>query len=185
MEDILAIVVVLAMVGVFWYILNKILTSRKEKKELEQKRLDEVRQRVDAATDRFYARRAEQAVKNTPPAPKPVVNEATSTRTYYAPSSTQSVNSYDSSSNLLSDIADIAMIANTIHHWNDNERRSEPEREERSVGVTKTESSWGFDSEDSRKSISSSMDTSSSWFSSSDDSSSSWSSSDSGPSSDW
>jgi hypothetical protein len=101
----------------------------------------------------------------------------------YAPSPTQSV---QSSRSLLDDAADIAMIANTIHHWNDNSR-SEPVREERSVGVSKSESSWGFDDSDSRKSISSSMDTSSSYSSSSSDSSSSWSSSDSSSSvsSDW
>lgn len=51
--------------------------------------------------------------------------------------------------------------------------------EERSVGVSSRESSWGFDDNDSRSSISSSMDTSSSW------SSSDFGSSDSGPSSDW
>ena len=47
---------------------------------------------------------------------------------------------------------------------------------ERSVGVSKTESSWGFDDPDSRKSISDSMNTSSS---------SDFGGSDSGPSSDW
>ena len=96
-------------------------------------------------------------------------------------------------SNLLSDIADIATIVNTVHHWNDHKphvsNTDSPidfPREERSVGVTTSESSWGFDDSDSRKSISSSMDTSSSWSSSSSDSSSSWSSSsDSSPSSDW
>ena len=108
----------------------------------------------------------------------------------YTPSPTQSVQS----SSFLSDAADIAMIANTIQHWNDNKpHRSNTDnpidfpKEERSVGVSKSESSWGFDDSDSRKSISSSMDTSSSYSSSSSDSSSSWSSSDSSSSvsSDW
>lgn len=95
------------------------------------------------------------------------------------------------SSSLLSDIADVAMIVNTVHHWNDHTpHRSNTDnavdfpKEERSVGITTKESSWGFDDSDSRKSISSSMDTSSSW-SSSSSSSSDFSSSDSGPSSDW
>lgn len=56
--------------------------------------------------------------------------------------------------------------------------------EERSVGVSKSESSWGWDDSSSRKAV---EDTFSSSWSSSDSSSSSdsWSSSDSGPSSDW
>ena len=108
----------------------------------------------------------------------------------HAQSPTQAVQS----SSFLSDAADIAMIANTIHHWNDNTpHRSNTDnpidfpKEERSVGVSKSESSWGFDDSDSRKSISSSMDTSSSYSSSSSESSSSWSSSDSSSSvsSDW
>jgi hypothetical protein len=182
MEDILAIVAVLAMVGVFWFALNKLIVWRTEKKEAEEKRLDEIRKQAEDARTRMRNRRMEQAVKNIPTAPKPAVRVSEPIKPSYAPSSTQSVSSYDSSSNLLSDIADIAMIANTIHHWNDNSR-SETPREERSVGVTRTESSWGFDDSDSRKSISSSMDTSS--WSDSSSSSDSWSSSDSGPSSDW
>lgn len=55
--------------------------------------------------------------------------------------------------------------------------------EERSAGVTKSESSWGWDDSDSRKAADDTF-SSSSW-SSSDSSSDSWSSSDSGPSSDW
>lgn len=55
---------------------------------------------------------------------------------------------------------------------------------ERSVGVSKSESSWGWEDSSSRKAV---EDTFSSSWSSSDSSSSSdsWSSSDSGPSSDW
>ncbi len=49
--------------------------------------------------------------------------------------------------------------------------------EQRSVGISKSESSWGFDDSDSRKSISDTFSSSSS--------DSSWSSSDSSPSSDW
>lgn len=99
-----------------------------------------------------------------------------------------------SDSNLLSDLADVAMIVNTIHHWNGTPHMSNTNnpidfpKEERSVGVTTKESSWGFDDSDSRKSISSSMDTSPSYSSSSSSSSDSWSSSDSSSSSvssDW
>jgi len=54
---------------------------------------------------------------------------------------------------------------------------------ERSVGVTKSESSWGWDDSSSRKAVEDTF-SSSSW-SSSDSSSDSWSSSDSSPSSDW
>lgn len=75
------------------------------------------------------------------------------------------------------------LVGATLNTIMSGSGRSSEATEERSVGVSKSESSWGFDDADSRSSISSSMDTSSSWGSSS--SSDSWSSSDSGPSSDW
>ena len=187
MENILAILVVLAMVGIFWYTLTKIIHYRQEQKRLKEETEARIaRLNQEAAEQRKILREDAKKAREylstrSTPAPKKVVDAP---KPSYAPSSTQSIRSYDnSSSDTLSDLANLAIIANTVHHWNDSSR-SEPVREERSVSVSKTESSWGFDDSDSRKSISSSMDTSSSWSSSSSDSYSS-SSSDSGPSSDW
>lgn len=187
MEDILAIVAVLALVGVFWYTLHKLLAWRKEKVEAEELRREEISKRLREIEREQAAKHAARRLANTSSVPKETKKvTAEPAKPTYAPSPTQSMDAYQSSRSGLDDLADIAIIANTMRHWNDNSR-SEPVREERSVGVTKTESSWGFDDSDSRKSISSSMDTdtSSSWFSSSSSSDSSWSSSDSGPSSDW
>jgi hypothetical protein len=84
--------------------------------------------------------------------------------------------------NFLSDVVTAVAINSLLSntHKSGGSNPIDFPREERSVGVSKSESSWGFDDSDSRKSISSSMDTSSSsdsWGSSSSDSS--------GPSSDW
>jgi hypothetical protein len=178
MEDILAVVVVLALVVAFTFGLKAIIRGIAEKKA-EQKRKQEESDKFweaeRARTKKIAQERtlARMASTNTPPTKKREFVKREETYTPVVQSSSRS---------LLDDAADIALIANTIHHWNDNSR-SEPVREERSVGVSKSESSWGFDDSDSRKSASESL-SSSSW--SSSDSSSSWSSSsDSGPSSDW
>lgn len=207
MEDIIAIVTILVAVVAGGLAIRAFLRNIKKREEAEKRAEEERRRAVDAYWEKRHAkdleaRQKERAAVRTASVhskltePKLVPTSGVSTpkevkvvtsgsgRTTYLNSPTQEVQSYNSRS-VLDDVADIAMIANTIHHWNDNERRSEPEpvREERSVGVSKTESSWGFDDDDSRKSVSSSF--SSSWSSSDSDSSSSWSSSDSGPSSDW
>ena len=187
MDDILAIVLFFVACSITGLFIRSMLKSHKLKVELAEIERKEAEARASASRAHSLA----SAIANAPPRKKrtfvkredsTVPPRGKETTVTYAPSPTQSVQS----SNILSDIADVAMIANTIHHWNDNSR-SEPVREERSVGVSKSESSWGFDDSDSRKSISSSMDTSSSYSSSSSDSSSSWSSSDSSSSvsSDW
>lgn len=150
--------------------------------------LDYMRQHnlITASQEKEALRKKRTFVKRNESTVPPRGKETTVT---YAPSPTQSVQS----SSFLSDAADIAMIASTIHHWNDNTPTSRKSvdipTEDRSVGVTTKESSWGFDDSDSRKSISSSMDTSPSYSSSSSSSSSdSWSSSSdssSSVSSDW
>lgn len=172
MEDILAIALVLVVVGIFVFVVKRILKSRQQKAEQIAQREELMRQYKEEAKQRASAR-LNAAVSNTPPKKRTFVKREEPAPTY-VPSATQSVQS----SSFLSDAADIAMIAHTIHHWNDNSR-SETVREERSVGVTKSESSWGFDDSDSRKSVSDTFGSSSS--------SDSWSSSssDSGPSSDW
>jgi hypothetical protein len=157
--------------------------ARKERQEEALRRLEKMREESWAKVRRVNSEPIKAAVKNTQAVPNRISSTPTPTPSY-VPSATQSV---QSSRSVLDDVADIAMIANTVRHWNDNdrtERVEEPVREERSAGVSKTESSWGFDDSDSRKSVSDTF--SSSWSSSSSDSSSSWSSSsDSGPSSDW
>lgn len=93
-------------------------------------------------------------------------------RPTYAPSPTQSVSTYQD--NFISDVV-MGMAINSLLSNTHKSGGSDPidfPKEERSVGVKQSESSWGFDDSDSRKSISSSMDTSSS-------------SDSSGPSSDW
>lgn len=179
MEDILAVVVVLALVVAFTFGLKAIIRGIAEKKA-EAKRKQEESDKYwaaqrEKAKERAFAR-MESAPLETPPKKRTFVKReepAPSTSYSYAP---QPV--VQSTRSVLDDIADVAMIANTVRHWNDNSH-SEPAREERSVGVSKSESSWGFDDSDSRKSIS---DT----FSSSSSSSDSWSSSSSDSvSSDW
>lgn len=192
MENILAIILVLGIVAGVVFIVNKMV--KKHRLEQENQRL------AKETSDKFFA--SERKYKRESITPKPLHKESPSDLAYMRESNMITKREHDeairtqntqSSSSLLSDLADVAMIVNTVHHWNDNKphvsNTNSPidfPREERSLGVTKSESSWGFDDSDSRKSVSSSMDTSPSYSSSSSDSSSSWSSSsDSGPSSDW
>lgn len=175
MEDILAVILFFVAASITGLFIRHLLKSHAAKVAEEQNTYEVERARIKkVAQERTLAR---MAASNTPP-PKQLDVYASGVgvgRSTYAPQPVQS-------SNLLSDIADVAMIANTVRHWNDN-THSEPVREERSVGVTKSESSWGFDDSDSRKSVSDTFGSSSSdssWSSSS--SSDSFSSS---ASSDW
>jgi hypothetical protein len=195
MEDTLALILV--MVGVvaggialFYFIRN----MRKRRAEIEAAELAKRKQVEDYWAKKAAERAKVAAVNSVPisrgqvppkPAPKPIrvtSTPAPAPSPSYVPPVTQEVSNYSRTSDILDTVADVAMIAHTVRHWNDNETKTtEPER---SVGVSKSESSWGFDDDDSRKSVSSSF--SSSWSSDSSSSSSdSWSSSDSGPSSDW
>lgn len=184
MENLLIIGTALIAVGVVFLLVSKYIRHRQELAEADNELVRQAASNPglskESLSDLAYmrehklitpsehnaaVRKKRQFVKREEPvpAPAPVVTTPTVTT---------------SNTSVLSDLADIAIIANTVHHWNDNkvERSAEPER---SVGVTTKESSWGFDDSDSRKSISSSMDTSSY------SSSSSSSDSSSGPSSDW
>ncbi len=200
MEDILAVVVVLALVVAFTFGLKAIIRGIAEKKA-EQKRQQEESDKFweaeRARTKKIAQERtlARMASTNTPP-PKQRefvkrddsfgVARGSPLNVTHAQSTTQSVSSYQD--NFLSDVVTAVAINSLLSntHKSGGSNPIDFPKEERSVGVSKSESSWGFDDSDSRKSISSSMDTSSSWSSSSSDSSSSWSSSDSsGPSSDW
>jgi hypothetical protein len=99
------------------------------------------------------------------------------TKPSFAPSATQSINQYQD--NFMSDVA-MGMVINSLLS-STHDSQSGTVTEDRNTGrvdVQVKESSWGFEDSDSRKSVSSSMDTSSSWSSSS-------SSDSSEPSSDW
>lgn len=201
MENILAIILVLGVIAGVVFIVNKMV----KKHRLEQ---EEKARLAKEESDRYWATQANTSYESAY-TPQKLSTESESDLAYMLESKLITKRQYNAAlrekkkttptytyvqseapapqptSNLLSDIADIATIVNTVHHWNDHKVVEEP-RQERSVDVTTSESSWGFDDSDSRKSVSSSMDTSPGWSSSSSDSSS-YSSSDSssGPSSDW
>lgn len=182
MEDILAVILFFVAASITGLFIRHLLKSHAAKVAEEQNTYEVERARIKkVAQERTLAR---MAASNTPP-PKRLDVYASGVgvgRSTYTPQPVQS-------SSVLSDIADVAMIANTVRHWNDTPHRTNTDnpidfpKEERSVGVTKSESSWGFDDSDSRKSVSDTFGSSSSdssWSSSS--SSDSFSSS---ASSDW
>jgi len=187
MEDILAVVVVLALVVAFTFGLKAIirgLAEKKAEKKRQQEESDKFWEAERERTKKIAQERtlARMASINTPPTKKREfvkrdesfgVSSGTPLNVTHA-----SVSSYQD--NFLSDVVTAVAINSLLSNTH---KSADFPKEERSVGVSKSESSWGFDDSDSRKSISSSMDTSSSWSSSSSDSYSS--SSDSGPSSDW
>lgn len=168
METVLAVLIVVGGLYGVYKLARLLLDIRQDKKEFEAMRKAAEAEAI-LAQARSRERRRQQirtegianAIANTKavPAAKPS----------YAPSPTQSVSSYQDTS--LGDIA-LGMALNNVM----NTQVNHP-----SPTVKSSESSWGFDDSDSRKSASSSF--------SSSDSSSSWSSSDSGsssgPSSDW
>jgi hypothetical protein len=186
MEDILAIILVLAGVALATLAVRAQwrLWQRRKKREAEEAAQERARQIEDTRKWRESMR----TKMSTPPPPKKhefVKRDESfgvARGSELTASHAQSVSSYQD--NFLSDIV-TAVAINSLLSNTHKSGGSDPidlPKEERSVGVSKSESSWGFDDSDSRKSISSSMDTSS-WSSSSDSYSSS--SSDSGPSSDW
>lgn len=163
MEDILAIAFVLVTVFVVYQlavVLHKRHLASKERdrlaREAEAEYILEQSRRQRELRKKIRQEQTLAAVANT----KAVPPKSPS----FVPSPTQSVNNYqdDTLSDVLLGVA-LNQVINSVSH---------------SPSVKSSESSWGFDDSDSRKSASSSF--------SSSDSSSSWSSSsDSGPSSDW
>jgi len=184
MEDILAVVAVLALVVAFTFGLKAIIRGIAEKKA-EQKRQQEESDKFweaeRARTKKIAQERtlARMASINTPPTKKREFVKREEPVVTHVQSPTQSVSSYQD--NFLSDVVTAVAINSLLSNTH---KSAEYPKEERSVGVSKSESSWGFDDSDSRKSASESL-SSSSWSASSDSSSSWSSSSDSGPSSDW
>lgn len=181
MEDILALIVVLVVIGSVVAIARIVYKSYKEHKrkeverqELIQKKLDEVRYSPSQ-----WAPVTPQQYADAIPKRKPAMKKANNSTSYANTPMTTT------SSTSTAAVADDGFFSGVVTGMLvDEVVKSFSHKSEPSIGVTKSESSWGFDDSDSRKSISDSMDTSSSWSSSSSDSWSS-SSSDSGPSSDW
>jgi hypothetical protein len=177
MEELLAIALVLFLVASVVFGVKKILKYRAEKKEREYR---EQLERIEATRKWRGSLRQKSvpaAVKNTSSVPA----RGKETTKKYTPSystSSSTVTPTSSDDGFLTGML-VGAAIDTIMHSSGTGRSILAEQ--RNAEVSKSESSWGFDDSDSRKSVSSSMDTSSFW-SSSDSSSSS---SDSGPSSDW
>ncbi len=159
LEDILALVAVLICVAFVVATIRYTIKFNKEQRE----RKEQAQRDADAYWESERIRRKERqqaktlaavAASNTPP-PK----ASAPVRPSYAPSPTQEMQSYNSRS-LLDDLADVAIIANTVRHWNDSS--PSVSRSERSVGWESSSSSSSDSSYDSGPSFS-----------------------DSGPSSDW
>jgi len=179
MEDILALVVVLVLIGGAIAIGRIVYRSHKRHKaeqlKQEAQRFQYSPKQWEPLTPKQYADRIypkDPIVTQTKKRP-PTMKTVNKTTSYTSTPMTSS-----SDDGFLTGML-VGAAIDTIMHSSGTGRSILAE--ERNAEVSKSESSWGFDDSDSRKSVSSSMDTSSSW-SSSDSSSSS---SDSGPSSDW
>lgn len=186
MEDILALVIVCFFIAALYVVVRasykryqNIKKEEAERRARSDKFWAEQRAKINKVevpdTMKKYASALGAAPKVAPPPPKKTETTYTST------TSTRRTDDSDDgfvTGMLTGMLLDSAI--NSFKHGTDPDTGVTYDREvERSVGVNKSESSWGFDDSDSRKSISDSM--SSSWSSSSSD----FGSSDSGPSSDW
>lgn len=165
MEDILAIVLILA--GVASVILAVRFFMRRAEEKAAQEELER-KQQIEA-TRKW--REGLMKRMQTPVSSIPTPRKETPAPTYTRSTATQS--STPSDDGFVNGMLTGMLIDNVVHSLAHKSGGSSP------IDFPSTEKSWGFDDSDSRKSISSSMDTSSSW------SSSDSSSSDSGPSSDW
>ena len=182
MEDILAVFLFFVVASISGLSIRHMLKTNAARIAEQEKNYEAERARIKAiAQERTLARMA--SINTPPPKQREFVKRDESfgvargsqLNVTHTQSQTQSVSSYQD--NFLSDVVTAVAINSLLSNTHKSAGSDYP-KEERSVGVSKSESSWGFDDSDSRKSISSSMDTSSSWSSSS-------SSDSSGPSSDW
>jgi hypothetical protein len=178
MEDILALVVVLVLVGGFYAIGRIVYKSYKRHKAEEAERFERKKKQIEDYYAKLYA-------KPTPSDYAKAMTKATKPKSSYAKVHTKSTATASTTTstpvvedNFFSGVVTGMLIDSVVNSITHKSGGSDP------IDFPKTESSssWGLDDSDSRKSVSSSMDTSSSWSSSSDSYSSS---SDSGPSSDW
>lgn len=179
MEDILAIIAVLAGVALATLAFRWFLRRSAEKAALEAQERDRQIEQTRIWRQSMRAKSLESAVKNTssvPPRGKETTKKYTPT---YSTSNAKSTTTTTASSDdgFVNGMLTGMLIDSVVDSITHKSGGSSP------IDFPKTESSssssWGFDDDDSRKSASSSF--------SSSDSSSSWSSSssDSGPSSDW
>jgi uncharacterized membrane protein YebE (DUF533 family) len=176
MENILALVVVAVVIGGAIAIGRIVYKSYKRHKEEEANRLAEAKIRVEEYwKQKEFERNMRVKEVNSKPVAKPAKKTVSESYSEVTKKPTQQTSTTTTSSDdgFLTGMLVGAAIDSLLHSG-----KSEASVE-RSAGVSSKESSWGFDDSDSRKSISSSMDTSSSY------SSSDFGSSDSGPSSDW
>ena len=126
MEDIIAILLVVAFViGVTmaarasWRMYKRHKKWKAEQAEAEQKR------QIEATRKWRESRYQKQVVPSNSIAIQSGGNISVGiSKPSYVPSATQSVQSYNSST--LDDMANLAILANTIHHWNDNKREETP-----------------------------------------------------------
>jgi hypothetical protein len=198
MDDTLALILGLVVCTVTGLFIRHLIVSHK--RELEKRQMEAIEEqneriRLERKERRDRLQQQTLARLNAPPPKKRMFEKrdesvpprGKETTVTYAPSPTQSVQSNDGFVDGMLTGMLVDNLINSMTHKSGGSNPIDFPREERSVGVSKSESSWGFDDSDSRKSVSSSMDTSSSYSSSSSDSSSSWSSSDSSSSvsSDW
>lgn len=179
MEDIAAFIIILAVVGITVAGIRYVYLKLK-KRNAEQKAAMLQRQKE---ADDYWAKKRQQAKNPTPTdyakamtgqtKPRPAMKKANVGSSYASTPMTSATSTTSSSALDLNDVITGALVLNEL--FSHKTGGSNP------IDFPKVDStpSWGFDDSDSRKSISSSMDTSS--WSSSDSSSSS----DSGPSSDW
>ena len=173
MEDIIALILVVGIFALFAWGVTTLIKRVKREKEREAER--------KVAADKYWKEQREKVYIPSQWAPATPFKPATKTKKKetvgqtYANMNTQTAQTASSDDGFLTGML-TGMVIDSLTH----SHKSEP-----SVGVSSTTKddtfSWGLDDSDSRKSISDTMDTSSSWFSNSSDSSSS----DSGPSSDW
>ena len=120
-ELILFVAVVTTLIAAYFvvqFVKNRLAEkrARKERQEEALRRLEKLREESWAKVRRVNSEPIKAAVKNTQ-AVTPRIAPAPAPSPSYAPSPTQSV---QSSRSVLDDVADIAMIANTVRHWNDN-----------------------------------------------------------------
>lgn len=168
MEDLLALVVVLVVIGSVYAIGSIVYRSHKKAKKLEAERKsaaekywEDYRQKPRNPSPADYAQAISQGSK---PKSKPAMKKINNTKSYAnipMTSTTSTAGTLD-----IGDVITGALVLNEL--FGNKSESSSPKVES---------SSWGLGDSDSRKSISDSMD--SSWGSSDS------SSSDSGPSSDW
>lgn len=175
MEDILALLLVLSIFGLFVWVVNMI--------RLRVKR-HQIKQRIQEEADRVryspkqWAPMTPSMAKPKPETKKrpPAMKKANKTNSYAnIPMTSSTSTAAVADDGFFSGVATGMLIDEVVKSMTHKSGGSDP------IDFPKVSStpSWGLDDSDSRKSISDSMDSSSSW------SSSDSSSSDSGPSSDW